>query len=322
MDETDTSCMALLQVSALSGDVLAEVNVGIYLSAHEIKAEILPIISPDASEYTVLKLFYDGQDIDEVASLSSFGLVEHDEACVTALIYDPLALAKMEIDLMHREAIERSHREALELRQQLLERRRELIAQRQQEVEQEFEARQAEPEGPLLMLAYEPANLAEPSSKAAYDGNLHRWDQSHLQSESPTQYSVPQAETSSELQARAKDVIESYESFFDHIAFRKGWKQPPFAREEVRPAFQRAACIVARVRAEVLDSRNTGIKIRQVEGSARDWMHDAESVQLLRSSSDAFVRGLVHATFKDANGYVEDLEEPQVDDFILLYSRL
>merc|ERR1712217_142736 len=123
-------------------------------------------------------------------------------------------------------------------------------------------------------------------------------------------------------QAKANDVVESYESFFEHIAFRKGWKQPPFARDDVRPAFERAACIVARVRSEILDPRSTGITIRQVEGSARDWMHGAESVQLLRSDSDAFVRGLVHATFKDAKGYVENLEELQVDGFIQEFSRL
>merc|ERR1711920_132047 len=135
-------------------------------------------------------------------------------------------------------------------------------------------------------------------------------------SEVPSQEHVFVAASVPHWQAKAKDVVESYESFFDHIAFRKGWKQPPFTRDEVRPAFKRAACIVARARAEVLDVQNTDIKIRQVEGSARDWMHDAGSAQLLRCDLDAFVRGLGHATFKDANGYAENLEELQVDGFI------
>lgn len=310
VEGVDASCVVSLRISALSGDVIAEVDVDVHWSPDTIKAAILPAIAPDASEHTSLTLFYDGQDIDAVDSLSSLGLVENDEAYVTALIYDPLALAKMEIDSLHRYAIERSRREAQELRQRLLEQRRELIAQRQLEVKQEFEAERDQPQGPLLMLAYEPANVAESSTQNSIAGEPLRIERAELEV-----HSLPHAHVSdsaSHWQAKARDVAESYESFFDHIAFRKGWKQPPFTRDEVRPAFKRAACIVARARAEVLDVRNTDIKIRQVEGSARDWMHDAESVQLLRCDLDAFVRGLVHATFKDANGYVENLEELQV----------
>jgi len=280
MDGIDMSCVASLRVSALSGDVLAEVDVDIHWSPEKIKTAILLVIAPDASEYTALTLFYDGQDIDAVDSLSSLGLVENDEAYVTALIYDPLALAKVELDLWHREAIEKSRREAAELRQQLLEQRRELIAQRQLEVDQEFEAERDEQQGPLLMLAYEPANVTESSTKSSIESETQRSERAAPSLQVRSQENIPVSESAPHWQAKARDVAESYESFFDHIAFRKGWKQPPFTRAEVRPAFKRAACIVARARAEVLDVRNTEIKIRQVEGSARDWMHDAGSAQL------------------------------------------
>merc|ERR1712007_14920 len=50
----------------------------------------------------------------------------------------------------------------------------------------------------------------------------------------------------------ADEVVDAYESFFDHISFRKGWKQPPFSREDAANAFAAAARIVARVRVEIL----------------------------------------------------------------------
>ena len=120
--------------------------------------------------------------------------------------------------------------------------------------------------------------------------------------------------------ASAADAAAAYEAFFDHISFRKGWKQPPFTREEAAQVFATAACIVARARVEILDVRDGGVKLRQIEGSARDWMHSPECGPLLQSDPCLFLTGLVHATFKDAKGYVEGLKENEVDSFIRLYS--
>ena len=68
-------------------------------------------------------------------------------------------------------------------------------------------------------------------------------------------------------------------------------------------------------RREVLDVRNPGFKMRQLEGSARDWLH-GEAASQLGSRSPEFVRGLVHATFRDNEGYVEGLSEQEVDEFL------
>lgn len=76
---------------------------------------------------------------------------------------------------------------------------------------------------------------------------------------------------------------------------------------------------MARARIEILDARNEGVKIRQVEGSARDWMHSPECRLLLKENQPLFLKGL-HATFKDAKGYVEGINESEVDGFIELYS--
>merc|ERR1712008_433317 len=111
----------------------------------------------------------------------------------------------------------------------------------------------------------------------------------------------------------------AYQSFFDHISFRRGWKEPPFLADDSRIAFSAAASIVARVRLEVLDAP-PGLKLRQVDGSARDWMHSPNLATLLREDQTTFIKGLVHATFKDANGYVEDLTEGDVDRFIARFA--
>jgi hypothetical protein len=115
-------------------------------------------------------------------------------------------------------------------------------------------------------------------------------------------------------------IVSSYECFFDHISFRKGWRKVPFTLCEVHDDFVAAAQIVARARLEILNVRNPGLKIRQVEGSARDWLHTPESAQLLRTNKCLFQERLVHETFKDAHGYVEGLDEHQVDSIIATYN--
>ena len=108
--------------------------------------------------------------------------------------------------------------------------------------------------------------------------------------------------------AAAVKIFESYCDFFEHIAFRKGWKRPPFSRRDAEPLFREAARVVAQIRSRNL--RQDGFVVRQRDGSARDWMHDAPDP---KDSPAAFARGLVHATFQDASGYVEGLDAPTVE---------
>jgi hypothetical protein len=126
---------------------------------------------------------------------------------------------------------------------------------------------------------------------------------------------------SPDWQAKANAVVAAYNSFFDDLRFRKGWKQLPFSREEIATPFGIAARIVARARNEI-DARDKGITLWQTGGSACDWMHSPESQMLLRDDTNKFIAGLVHATFRDASGYVKGLDKKQVDIFIERYRRL
>lgn len=342
---------ASIIVSGLSGNVCSELQFDIGLSIHELKKAILPAILPGASEDAKLKLFFDGNEPDDDETLASIGIDASDQAHFTALVYDIHALAQMEINQMHREAIERSRQEAEEARKRILDRRKQLIAERRQEVESEYANRHGQTQGPLLMLAAEPANLPDmprnenssSSNTAGVNAACGQAVAQHVVASSdlsqgllmltahpahPEVVRVPidfgpgksPSKVSPDWHVKAKEISAAYDAFFDHISFRKGWKQPPFAREEVAPLFAAAACIVARARIEMLDMRDEGIKLRQVEGSARDWMHSPTSGLLVQSNPDLFVKGLVHATFKDAKGYVEGLKESEVDRCIELYS--
>ena len=117
--------------------------------------------------------------------------------------------------------------------------------------------------------------------------------------------------------AAARGIFESYCDFFSHISFRKGWKIPPFKRADAEPAFRRAARVVALIRSR--DLSGSGFTVRQRDGSARDWMHDAPSPV---DSADAFFDGLLHATFQDANGYVEGLTAAEVDRLAGKYAEV
>jgi hypothetical protein len=306
----------LVTLHGLSGNIYSELPCDIGLSIEEIKKMFLPVILPDASPDAKLTLFFDGNEVEDGQTLAKIGIDVEDQAHFTALMYDPRKLVMMEINKLRRESIEASHREAAAARKHLLERRQQLISQRRKEVESAYAARCDEPQGPLLMLADEPANL--PASPDHPHSVLMPSNQPSNQQGGAVASDVLTSATPN-WRTRANEVAMAYDSFFDHISFRKGWKQLPFTRHDVEATFPIAARIVALARTEILDVRDEGIKLRQVEGSARDWMHSSECPQLLRSSPDEFVCGLVHATFQDANGYVEGLDKSEVDRFIATY---
>jgi len=111
-------------------------------------------------------------------------------------------------------------------------------------------------------------------------------------------------------------VVHSYADFFLHISFRKGWAKPPFQYHDVFHLFVRSAYVVVRIRLH-LDSMTSGIKIRQLDGSARDWMWTVtENPANDTIKEEQFVRNLIHKTLCDAKGYVEGLSEGLVDKYI------
>ncbi|KAK7237380.1 hypothetical protein SO694_00095054 [Aureococcus anophagefferens] len=62
-----------------------------------------------------------------------------------------------------------------------------------------------------------------------------------------------------------------------------------------------------------------GLRAAPARRRARDWMHDAPSPA---DSPNAFLRGLLHATFQDANGYVEGLDAVAVERFRRRYDAI
>lgn len=116
---------------------------------------------------------------------------------------------------------------------------------------------------------------------------------------------------------KKKQLIDAYSDFWNNIKFRRGWQKPLFTREEVLHLLDRAAEIVIRKRTEI--DENGEFKMRMVDGAAREFLwsvteHPMNPTDKIKE--DKFVHDLVHATFKDANGYVEGQTKEDLDDFI------
>eukprot|EP01012_Entosiphon_sulcatum_P054981 TRINITY_DN762_c0_g3_i1.p1 TRINITY_DN762_c0_g3~~TRINITY_DN762_c0_g3_i1.p1 ORF type:complete len:726 (-),score=198.76 TRINITY_DN762_c0_g3_i1:281-2458(-) len=109
------------------------------------------------------------------------------------------------------------------------------------------------------------------------------------------------------------NVVEAYGHFWSNIKFTKGWATPPFKREEVEDLLHQAAEYVVRIRNH-LDAKDASMKMRVRDGSAQEyfWGIDWDPAEDPRR----FVVELVHATLKDARGYVEGLSEPLVNEYI------
>lgn len=125
-------------------------------------------------------------------------------------------------------------------------------------------------------------------------------------------------------------------SFWDNTKFRHGWAHPSFTLDQVSPLLELAAEIVVRIRSQ-LDQTEPGPKLRLTEGirlvlerftfrfltpgSAREYFWKISSAVALKKKR-TFVRGLVHATLSDANGFVEGLTAEAIDAvFNSVYDR-
>lgn len=342
-----TSAEAFISVVSLGGNVLAELKFDVGRSVRELKEHVLPLAAPHATQSAKLMLLFDGAEPDDGQTLSVVGVVALERAHFTALVHDPELMAKAEIEDMYRCAVERSRRDAAEARKARAEKREMILAERSRQLEAEED--QERPQGPLLMLTAEPGGLVPLAAPEAAAEEVKERPQGPLLmltaepagcaspqlaaiEDCPVAASTAPSDTACldaaaavppaiarDWRSEAAAVAAAYGSFFEHISFRKGWKEPPFTRVEAADAFADAARVVARARLEVLDRRDAGFKLRQVEGSARDWMHAPERGQLLRDEPDLFVSGLVHATFSDAKGYTEGLCQSEVDEFLKLY---
>lgn len=316
---------ASISITDLAGSLRAELEFDVGSSIGQLKQAIRPIATPNATETAEIILFFDGSEPNDAVALNTIGIIADEPAYFTMIVHDIQAMAIAEINEMHKEAIERSRHEACAARKV----RQEQIRQRIEQQEAAYAADREQQEGPLLMLTAGPAACEQQEASCAADHEQREGPflmltagpaASMLEDEVTITVEKPTAHVAArDWHPEAKAVVAAYEDFFNHISFRKGWKDPPFTREEAIDSFQSAARVVACVRVLILDSRDTGVKIRQVEGSARDWMHSPECGSLLRDKPNQFIEGLVHATLKDANGYVEGLTEQEVGQFLAAY---
>jgi hypothetical protein len=131
-----------------------------------------------------------------------------------------------------------------------------------------------------------------------------------------------------QLQERAALIADSYDDVFNHIAVRRGWRSLAFTRADVRHAFTVAAQVVALARAYI-DRAAPSFRIRQVDGTAREELWHVPAPPAVGnpngsggSSSErlawerALVARLVHASMRDARGYVDGVDARFVDAFL------
>jgi hypothetical protein len=121
---------------------------------------------------------------------------------------------------------------------------------------------------------------------------------------------VPLEKLTKKQRIAVYEQIDAYDSFWDHIKFRKGWAevctatvtcvtgQPFFTKEEASVALAKVAEIVVRIRTE-LDAHEGGLKLRQLEGTTKEYLWQMQEEKRRPSDSETeFTKGMVHATFK------------------------
>jgi len=129
---------------------------------------------------------------------------------------------------------------------------------------------------------------------------------------------------SDELHKTATSVMAGYNGFFDHIGIRKGWRVAPLQQEEVQRAFQISSEIVALLRADLDRARGGGFIMRQLEGSAMDflWGWPVGRQLVTKEIFEEFMSGLVSATLSDGNGLVEGLDSRTVYQYMYSHPLL
>eukprot|EP00927_Polykrikos_kofoidii_P032008 TRINITY_DN27397_c0_g1_i1.p2 TRINITY_DN27397_c0_g1~~TRINITY_DN27397_c0_g1_i1.p2 ORF type:complete len:236 (+),score=42.78 TRINITY_DN27397_c0_g1_i1:140-847(+) len=124
------------------------------------------------------------------------------------------------------------------------------------------------------------------------------------------------------IQQRASETLDAYNFFFEHIGIRKGWRTPPFQKEEVQVPFWAAAWVVSSVRSRLDEASDGGVVLRQLEGSAMDFMWGWPPGRQLSEQENAqeFYHDLVFATLSDARGLVEGLDKDTVEQYVQSYT--
>jgi len=127
------------------------------------------------------------------------------------------------------------------------------------------------------------------------------------------------------ISQRSSEILAAYNFFFEHIGLRKGWRTAPFQQDEVQAPFLAAAEVVVLVRAKLDAERGGVLVLRQVEGSAMNFLWGWNPSRPPGASDQAledFFRGLVFATLSDGRGLVEGLDPTTVESYVCRHPLL
>lgn len=162
--------------------------------------------------------------------------------------------------------------------------------------------------------------LAQPPAAQAPGPSLPGSVESHPDEITPCPYDVFRLEPHLSdartllLQQKSQDLWAAYDGVFELMVVRKGWREVPFDRYGSRGPFNVAAEVVVLVRESLDLRRGGGFLLRQLEGSSMDflWGWDKKRPLGELETDYEFTKGVISATFKDAHGYVEGLQEPEL----------
>ena len=127
---------------------------------------------------------------------------------------------------------------------------------------------------------------------------------------------------------QSRDILAlkaAYGAFWSNPRFTKGYVEPHYSRSDVEGLLTKAAEYVVRIRSHLDDQSELSPerKKRVLAGYSgeflfnHDFFGDDKGNHSLPAENPAkFVRDLVHSTFMDAHGYVEDLDEAALDQLI------
>ena len=130
--------------------------------------------------------------------------------------------------------------------------------------------------------------------------------------------------------ADPETIKEGFNAIFNHVAVKRGWRALPFRRKEIEPVFDMAAIVVGRIRNTILSRNNGTFTLIKISGCSWDYLFSIQSSEiqflvngegLARADIDELppshkkhamqqiVLELAKSTLRDANGYVNGVEE-------------
>jgi hypothetical protein len=109
-------------------------------------------------------------------------------------------------------------------------------------------------------------------------------------------------------------VHEALLDYFENLPFRRGWRQAALERGTVSPLLLLCAHSIAWIRASLDREHGPGVRIRVLDGGARDYMMTWQANPDTPESQRDFVRGIIWHAFLDGEGLVEGLSTLRLNE--------